>query len=66
MVDNWTKRSKDIPWESIDWIRASDIPDFLNEEGEITILTDDIHPSDVQAGMLSDAYFLSVLSALAE
>lgn len=67
LVDDWKMRSKDVAWEKIDWIRATDIQAFCDDRtGELSILSNDLHPGDIQPGMLSNQYFLSALSVLAE
>jgi hypothetical protein len=66
LVDSWTQRSKDVPWEHIDWVRATDVPAFLDEQGNRSIMGDDVSPYDVEAGALGNYYFLSALSALAD
>ena len=48
------------------WKRAAEIPCLLNGEGNLTLFLDDIEPDDIRMGGLDDAYFLSVLSGLAE
>ena len=54
----------------IEWIRASRLPSYTDEEGDTQLIADQgegvIVPGQVMAGELRDNHFLSVLGCLAE
>ena len=71
LIHDWTDPSDDIQekveqWNEFTWIRADEIEELNDEEGELAIFADAITPSDIQQGLLGDCYFLSVLSVLTE
>lgn len=71
LINDWNDESDDIQekveeWSGFTWIRASDIEELNDEEGQLAVFADDVTPSDIKQGLLGDCYFLSVLSALAE
>lgn len=72
LIGNWndnTKRIRDIveEWKQFKWIRSGDIPCLNNPKlGELAIFKDSIEPQDVKMGRLKDAYYISVLAAIAE
>ena len=72
LISNWndsSKRIRDIveEWKSFKWIRSTDIPCLNNPKlGELAIFKDSIEPQDVKSGRLKDAYYISVLAAIAE
>ena len=53
-------------WNQFTWIRAGDIEELNDDEGQLAVFQDDVTPSDIKQGLLGDCYFLSILSALAE
>ena len=72
LIRNWndsSKRIRDIveEWKQFKWIRSTDIPCLNNpKDGELAIFKDSIEPQDVRMGRLKDAYYISVLAAIAE
>ena len=72
LIANWSdssKRIRDIveEWKQFKWIRSEQIP-CLNkpDDGPIAIFKGKIEPSDIKQGRLSDSFFLSAISAIAE
>ena len=71
LISDWNDESEDIQekvdeWKTFKWMRASEIPELNDEEGQLSVFQDNVTPSDIKQGLLGDCYFLSILSALAE
>lgn len=53
-------------WDGIEWIRADEIPELNDEDGELAVFAGAIDPDDIKQGGLGDCYYLCVLAALTE
>lgn len=67
-------------WANIEWLRASDIPELNDEkegrlnvfkrehfkDGQERVAVESVDPSDIVQGIVSNCYFMSALSVLAE
>jgi hypothetical protein len=53
-------------WRKFNWIRATDIEELNDKDGQLSVFAGEIEPSDIKQGELGDCYFLSVLSILTE
>ena len=54
------------PFGRMEWIRATEIAELNDDEGQLAIFADGVTPNDIRQGILSNCYFLSALSVLAE
>ena len=50
----------------VQWRRIREIPNLVDQNGELHIFQGYIEPSDIKQGSIGDCYFLSSLAALAE
>jgi calpain-15 len=55
-----------VPFGEIEWRRPHEIPELNDDEGELAIFADGVTPNDIRQGIISNCYFLSALSVLAE
>lgn len=53
-------------WNKIEWLRASEIPELNDNEGQLQVFANTIEPADIRQGGLGNCYFLSVLACTAE
>ena len=71
MIVDWSSQDEDVlenkdEWKKIEWIRATEIPELNDDEGELKVFANKVEPNDIKQGGLGDCYFLSVLSCTAE
>ena len=71
LIEDWNSTEQDVldhkdEWWKIVWLRATEIPELNDDEGELKVFADKIEPNDIKQGSLGDCYFLSVLSCIAE
>lgn len=71
LINDWNSNDPDVlenkeEWKKIEWIRATEIPELNDDEGQLKVFADKIEPNDIKQGGLGDCYFLSVLSCTAE
>jgi hypothetical protein len=53
-------------WNKIEWMRASEIPELNDDEGQLAVFSKSVEPADIRQGGLGNCYFLSVLACTAE
>ena len=50
----------------MEWLRATEIPELNDDEGKLAVFFEKVEPNDIKQGSVSNCYFLSALSVLAE
>ena len=48
LIKEGAKRPEKIPWEQIEWLRVSRIPQLKNKRGQLTIFGDEVSPLDIK------------------
>jgi hypothetical protein len=71
LIQDWQEQHPDVleivdEWDTYEWIRASEIPELNDHEGQLKVFAGQVEPNDIRQGALGDCYFLSVLSVTTE
>ena len=53
LIADWNSNDQDVlenkdEWSKIEWIRASEIPELNDDEGELKVFADKVEPNDIK------------------
>ena len=71
LIQDWNADDPDVhenkeDLAKIEWIRATEIPELNDDDGQLAVFLNSVEPNDIRQGGLGNCYFLSVLACTAE